>query len=216
MFVTVDLDDIVERLEEEKIISIKASLELEGEEAAVVEEEFNQVRKDLSELVLEKFFEPAPNPNEATPDDQTVSTVLRTARQIRNIAHHWPSVGYSRREVSVEELRSIQVDYTVNKAVSRKIAPQAHISLFFEDFGLTKEDVVTVVDGNDALWNTTTFDALAAECVDPKTKRAPGKDWVSEGTWKLIAKRASLLRSGKIRQTAAQQMKREVHAALKV
>ena len=49
--------------------------------------------------------------------------------------------------------------------------------------------------------NTTTFDALAATCVDPKTTWAPGKDWVSEGTWKLIAKRASLLRSGKIRQT---------------
>ena len=63
--------------------------------------------------------------------------------------------------------------------------------------------------------NTTTFDALAAKCVNPKTKRAPGKDWVSEGTWKLIAKHASLLRSGKIWQTAARQMKREVHAALK-
>ena len=49
----------------------------------------------------------------------------------------------------------------------------------------------------------------------PKTKRAPGKDWVSEGTWKLIAKRASLLRSEKKRQTAARRMKREVHAALK-
>ena len=160
IFVTVDLDNIVERLEEAKIITIEASLELEGEEAAVVEEEFNQVRKDLTEMVLEKFFEPAPNPNEATPDDQTVSTVLGTARQIRNIINLWPSAGYSRREVSIEELRSIQVDYTVNKAVSRKIAPQAHISLFLEDFGLKKEDIVTVVDGNDALWRTTNFDLM--------------------------------------------------------
>jgi len=47
--------------------------------------------------------------------------------------------------------------------------------------------------------NTTTFDALAAQCIGPKTKGAPGKDWISEGTWKLIAKRASLLRSGRIR-----------------
>ncbi len=46
-------------------------------------------------------------------------------------------------------------------------------------------------------------------------KRAPGKDWVSEGTWRLIAKRTSLLRSGKIRQIAARRMKREVHTALK-
>jgi len=65
--------------------------------------------------------------------------------------------------------------------------------------------------------NTTTFDALAARCVDPKEKkkRSPGKDWISEGMWKLIAKCASLLRSGKIRQAAARRMKREVQAALK-
>ena len=63
--------------------------------------------------------------------------------------------------------------------------------------------------------NTALFDALAAKCDDPRPPRAPGKDWISEGTWKLIRKRASLLRSGRIRQTAARRMKREVHAALK-
>jgi len=63
--------------------------------------------------------------------------------------------------------------------------------------------------------NTALFDALAAKCVDPKPTRAPGKEWISEWTWKLIRKRASLLRSGKIRQATARQMKREVHAALK-
>jgi len=63
--------------------------------------------------------------------------------------------------------------------------------------------------------NTTTFDALAAKCINPKMMRAPGKSWISEGMWKLIAKYASLLRSGRIRQTAVRRMKREVHAALK-
>jgi hypothetical protein len=63
--------------------------------------------------------------------------------------------------------------------------------------------------------NTALFDALAAKCVDPKPTRAPGKEWVSEGTWKLIRKRSSLLSSGKIRQTAGRRMKREVLAALK-
>jgi hypothetical protein len=64
--------------------------------------------------------------------------------------------------------------------------------------------------------DTTTFDTLAAKCVDPKPKRAPGKDWISKGTWTLIAKRASLLISGRIRQTAARWMKRKANAALKV
>ena len=63
--------------------------------------------------------------------------------------------------------------------------------------------------------NTTTFDTLAAGCVKPKTMRLPGKDWISEGMWKLIAKRASLLRSGKIGQAAVQGMKRKVQAELK-
>ncbi len=63
--------------------------------------------------------------------------------------------------------------------------------------------------------NTALFDALAAKCVEPKKSRVPGKDWISEGTWKLIAKRASLMRSGKIRQAAGWRMQRKVKAALK-
>ena len=63
--------------------------------------------------------------------------------------------------------------------------------------------------------STSTFDALTTSCIDPKKKRAPGKEWISEGTWKLIATRASLLRSRKIRQAAVRRMKQEVQAALK-
>ena len=61
----------------------------------------------------------------------------------------------------------------------------------------------------------TTFDALAAKCVEPKKKRSLGKDWISKGTWKLIVKCTSLLRRRKIRQAAARRMKRKVQAALK-
>ena len=63
--------------------------------------------------------------------------------------------------------------------------------------------------------DTTAFNALAAKCVDPKPTRKQGKDWMSKATWRLIAKRASLQRSGRIRQDAAQRMKREIKAAIK-
>ena len=56
---------------------------------------------------------------------------------------------------------------------------------------------------------------LAAECMEPKSKRQKEKDWVSEGTWKLITKWASLLQSGRCNQTAARRMKRKIHGALK-
>ncbi len=63
--------------------------------------------------------------------------------------------------------------------------------------------------------DTTAFNALAAECVDPKPTWKQGKVCMSEATWRLIAKRASLQRSGRIRQDAAQRMKREIKAAIK-
>ena len=63
--------------------------------------------------------------------------------------------------------------------------------------------------------NTAAFDMLAAECINPKLMQKPGKDWMSEATWHLIAKRASLMRSGRIWQDTARRMKREIEAAIK-
>jgi hypothetical protein len=63
--------------------------------------------------------------------------------------------------------------------------------------------------------DTTAFDTLAAECVNLKQTRKQGKDWMTEGTWRLIAKRGSLMQSGCIPQDAAQRMRHEIKAAIK-
>ncbi len=63
--------------------------------------------------------------------------------------------------------------------------------------------------------DTTAFNALAAKCVNPKPMQKQGKDWMSKATWRLIAKRASFLQSGRIRQDAGWRMKREIEAAIK-
>ena len=51
--------------------------------------------------------------------------------------------------------------------------------------------------------------------MESKSKRQKGKDWVSKGTWALIAKRAVLLQSGRCNQAAARIMKQEIMTALK-
>ena len=51
--------------------------------------------------------------------------------------------------------------------------------------------------------------------MEPKSKRKKWKDWVSETTWSLIAKQASLLQSDRCNQAAARRMKRKIHGALK-
>jgi hypothetical protein len=59
------------------------------------------------------------------------------------------------------------------------------------------------------------FNTLAAKCINPKPARKQGKDWMSKAKWCLIAKQASLLQSGCIRQDATRRMKREIEAAIK-
>jgi hypothetical protein len=63
--------------------------------------------------------------------------------------------------------------------------------------------------------DTTAFNALAAKCVNPKPRQKPGNDWMSKATWHLIAKRASLLQSSRIKQDATQRMKLKIDAAIK-
>ena len=155
VFVNINTQEVIDELEEKKIIKIKASLEAVGEEG--MEAEFNSVRKELQQFVLEKFFKPVVNPNQAEIPDSAEDGIQK-ARQIINLIHHWPSAGYSRLELNMSEIRSIEIDYTVARAVERRIAPQAHLSLFFEDYNLTREQVVTVVNGKDALWEEVPFE----------------------------------------------------------
>jgi hypothetical protein len=152
-----EIEEITQELFEKKIIKIEASLE--GVDDEGMENEFNAVRKELQEFVLDKFFNPAPLPDKQDTKDSITDKIVDFARDLRTLGY--PSAGYSRRQVDINEIRSIDIDYTVARAVERRIAPQAHISLFFEDFGLTRDQVVTIVTGADDFWRTIDFNISA-------------------------------------------------------
>lgn len=157
VFVSVNKTKIIDELEEKQIIKIEASIEGIGDEG--MEDEFNAVRKELEDFVLEKFFKPVANPKQL--ETQGSGEGIQNARRIVNLINNWPTVGYSRLELNASEIRTLDIDYTVTRAVERRIAPQAHLSLFFEDYNLTREQVVTVVDGRDALWEEVNFEISA-------------------------------------------------------
>lgn len=150
------IENVTTELFDKQIIKIEASLEGVGEEG--MENEFNAVRKELQQFVLDKFFKPTPFPDkqDVNPAEDRVIDFLRDLRTLG-----YPSVGYARRELNLSEIRSLDIDYTVTRAVERNIAPQAHISLFFEDFTLTRDQVITVVNGADDFWKTVDFDVAA-------------------------------------------------------
>lgn len=160
IFFQVDIDKITTELIESKVINIEA--EVDTTDGTIPPEqqnaEFNEVRKDLQDMVLETFFEAAANPHEVDPSTQSgfdsgVDSLVRAQQLLHGIPH----VGYSRRDLSITERRSISVDYSVARAVRRRIAPQAHMHVFFEDLSVTRDDLVTVVDGNDSVWRAIDF-----------------------------------------------------------
>ncbi|MXO90845.1 hypothetical protein [Pontixanthobacter aquaemixtae] len=146
-FFSADVEKTTTEMIENKIINIEAEVDATETDIAVEQQmdDFETVKSDLQDMVLQTFFEPTTNPNE---DPDSINTLSR----LHGLKTSWAPVGYSRRELSVTELRSISVDYTVRRAVKRRIAPQAHMHVFFEDLNVTRDDLVTVVDGNDSIW----------------------------------------------------------------
>jgi hypothetical protein len=143
-----DVENIVSKLEEKKLITFEASLEGIGEEG--MEGEFNAVRKIVQDFVLERFFKPEPLPNQIDAQN-TGSDVLHFIADLRDVTRPL-NVGYSRLELDDTTIRSIDIDFEFARAVERRIAPQAHLSVFLADHGLTRDDVVEVVDGRDEMW----------------------------------------------------------------
>jgi hypothetical protein len=189
IFFSSDIEKIVEEFIEKKIIKIEASLEGVGEEA--MESEFKEVRKELTDFVIEKFFKPQPNPLKPEARE-VVDGIVDAARRMRDLGSPL-HVGYTHRELSVTEIRTFNADYTMTRAVERVIAPQAHLSLFFEDYSLTRDDIVTVVEGDDDMWRAVEFniqanadfqgDGLFGVKVDvayerPENGNEPGEDTI--------------------------------------
>ena len=164
LFWSSEMENIRQELEDKKIVKITGTLEGVGDEG--MEGEFNEVRKQLNQFVFEKFFQPVPNPKELL-DKGVGGGILDFLQGAHAIAlnMNW---GATRRQLDDNELRTLNVDYTVNRAVERMIAPQGHMSVFWEDFpGLKRSDVVTVVSGDDDLWRTVDVDVLAVADFAP-------------------------------------------------
>lgn len=162
LFWSDEVEKIVRHLESTKVIQIKSSIEGVGEEG--MQGEYEEVRKTLTQFVFEKFFEPKINSQELL-DGNVANNVLGFLGGLRDGGLPF-EYGCSKRELHDRQNRDLEIDYTVERAVRRMIAPQAHLSLFWEDLGLTWDDVVTVVDSEAGIWETTSLRVLASATFD--------------------------------------------------
>jgi len=161
IFYSSDIEKTVTSLIDTKVIQVTSAIEGVGEEG--MEGQYNEVRKQLLAFVLDTFFKPTPNPNK--PDSAIQDGIVGTLRQLRDLGSPI-NVGYQRVELSADELRTLDIDYDVSRAVQRHISPQGHLNLFFSDYNLTKDDVVTVVDTRDSIFRDQEFTVAVSAPFD--------------------------------------------------
>ena len=157
IFYSSDVEKTVSDLIDNKVLQLQATIEGVGEEG--MPGQFEEARKQLLQFVLDNCFKPVPNPNKP-PDTSIQDGVVDVAHQLRDLGSPL-SVGYQRIEIDADTLQTFAVDYDVATAVQRHIAPQAHLSLFFSDYNLKREDVITVIQGDNA-FSTADFETMVA------------------------------------------------------
>ncbi|MCJ8056668.1 hypothetical protein GB928_025185 [Shinella curvata] len=157
-----EIEKIVEKLEEERIIKFTASIEGVGDEG--MEGEYAEVRKQLTQFIYEKFFEPKINPK-ALLDRDTPGSIVALLSGVRDTGLPM-QFGGSKRELNVEQRRSFEADVSTYRAVERMIAPQGHLSMFWEDFNLSRDQVITVVDEKDDVWRISELGVTAVANFD--------------------------------------------------
>lgn len=160
MFVEIDIQNSIDELIEDKVIQIDVTVEGIGEEA--MDSLRNEAMQQIRVLIFEKFFEASFKRVDAA-GNSTIDNVVDGISELGRSGLLGLGYSYSRKEVDITELRTLDLDWSARKATERKIYPQAHMHAILRDGAVTREQLVTVVDGGaDAIWKTLGFQVIAA------------------------------------------------------
>ena len=183
LFYESDVQKVIDKLREDRVITLEETVEGIGAEAMDAERE--QAMTIVRQMIFDKFFEATFQRETAAGQgvgDQVSGTLAQMAKDSVTLG-----IGYSykRKEVRVEELRTLELDFTARKAAERTIYPQAHMYNLLKDSGIGRDKLITTVDGSDNIWNSQPFEvhttaswdadgiagvSVTIEYDDPKTQ----------------------------------------------
>lgn len=160
LFYESDIQKTIDKFVEDKVIEIEVTVEGIGADAMDADRE--AVMTSVRQLIFDKFFE-ATFKRETAAGDSTADDIVNTLTHIHQNALTL-GIGYTyrRKEVKVEELRTLSLDWTARRASERTIYPQAHMHNLVTGAGMTRERLITIVDGADALWKVQPMQVVAA------------------------------------------------------
>ena len=159
IFAEIDIQKSIDKLVEDKVIQIEETVEGVGAEAMDAERETAMTA--IRQMVFEKFFEATFKPVDPAGGGTLNELVDGFTQVARNGLTLGLGYSYSRKEVKVEELRTLEIDWTARKAAERTIYPQAHIASMLHRSPLTKDQLVKFVPQED-IWKVLPFEIIAA------------------------------------------------------
>jgi len=164
LFYEKEIQKSIDSLRDERVIEIESTIEGVGAEA--MQSEHDKVMDEVRQLIFDTFFE-ATFEREDPTGGSTADDVVDTLTQVhKNALTLGVGYTYRRKEVKVEELRTFDLDYSVRKAALRTIYPQAHMHNVLTEGGVTRDQLITVVDGSDEVWKVLPFEVTAAAAWD--------------------------------------------------
>lgn len=144
LFYEKDVREVLDTFEDERVIDVDVTVEGIGAEGMETERE--AVLKIIRQHVVDTFFEATLEPLDPA-GGGTAGAITDT---LRTIGQDGLTLGmgytYLQKHVTLEEARSLDIDWSARRAAERTIYPQAHLHALIGERGLTIEDLRTVVD----------------------------------------------------------------------
>lgn len=164
LFYESDIQKSIDKFIEDKVIEIEVTVEGIGADAMDADRE--AVMNSLRQLIFDKFFE-ATFKRQTAAGDSTADDIVDTLTHIhQNALTLGVGYTYKRKEVKIEELRTLDVDWTARRASERTIYPQAHMHNLLTNAGMTRDNLITIVDGADELWKVQPMQIVSAAAWD--------------------------------------------------
>ena len=163
MFVEVDIQKTIDKWVEDKAIELDVTVEGIGAEAMDAERE--AAMTTIRQLIFDKFFEATVKPVDPAGGGTINDVVGGLTKLVKNSFTLGVGYSYHRKEVTMEELRTLSLDFSARKAAERTIYPQAHMFNLLSGSGVTHDHLVTVVNLDNS-YKVLPFEIMAAAAWD--------------------------------------------------
>lgn len=160
LFFSADIDNMTEKLIENRVIQLDVVSFGAGAADADIVAEKDEAVKFVKQFITEKFFQPSVNPKEAMTDSWAYK-LGQTAKELKP-----DFCGYSKRTYDRTDVKHMEIHMREKDAVERRIVPQGHLQGLLTTLKkFPREDYVREVDLADPYFQQLKVDVVGGAAI---------------------------------------------------